>query len=95
MKLDLRKNPNFSINASVNLLKKIQLYISIYSDLYTKYFEFIDNKVNYERNILVLLKDEKLKLKNENVNIYKQIHLAQEKIDFYQDFMKFNHFKIF
>ena len=63
-------------------------YYNIYQNIIKKYFGFLYAQIDEEKYKLLLLNEEREKLKEENFQITKKINSQNEKLIFYQNFMK-------
>ena len=63
-------------------------YYNIYQSLIKKYFGYLYAQIDEEKYKLLLLNEEREKIKEENFQILKKINILNEKLVFYQSFMK-------
>ena len=85
---EIQQNP-------LNFLKEYEIfqetnkkYYFIYQILIKKYFGYLYNQVDEEKYKLMILNEEREKLKEENFQLLKKINNKNEKLLFYQNFLK-------
>ena len=70
------------------LQTKNKKYYLIYEDIIKKYFRYINTQIDDEKYQLFLLKEQRESLKEQIVHIHKKIKNQNDKLNFFQNFMK-------
>ena len=86
--LEIQENPLTLIKEYERFQQTNIKYYNIYLLLIKKYFSYLYAQIDEEKYKLVLLNEEREKLKEENFQIIKKINVQNEKLFFYQNFMK-------
>ena len=87
-KFEIKQDPLSIIEEYRILLETNKKYYNIYQGLIKKYFGYLYSQIDEEKYKLMILKEEREKIKEENFQITKKINSQNEKLIFYQNFMK-------
>ena len=69
-------------------LQRNKDYYNMYLGLIKKYFGFLYAQIDEEKYKLMVLNEQREKLKEDNFQLLKKINIQNEKLQFYQNFMK-------
>ena len=87
-KFEIQQDPLSIMTEYKIFLEKNKTYYNIYQGLIKKYFGYLYSQIDEEKYKLTVLKEEREKIKEENFQITKKINIQNEKLVFYQNFMK-------
>ena len=87
-KFEIQQDPLSIMTEYKIFLEKNKTYYNIYQGLIKKYFGYLYSQIDEEKYKLLVLKEEREKIKDENFQITKKINAQNEKLIFYQNFMK-------
>ena len=87
-KFEIQQDPLSIMKEYKIFLEKNKQYYNIYQVLIKKYFGYLYSQIDEEKYKLIVLKEEREKIKEENFQITKKINIQNEKLVFYQNFMK-------
>ena len=85
---EIHENPLIIIKEFESFQKTNKNYYNIYLNLIKKYFGYLYAQINEEKYKLVVLNEQREKLKEDIFQLMKKINIQNEKISFYQNFMK-------
>ena len=85
---EIQQNPLSILKENEMLQQENLKYYTIYEEIIKKYFKYLDAQIEEEKYKLALLNEEREKIKEENFHLLKKLNAQNEKLVFYQNFMK-------
>ena len=85
---EIHENPLIIMKEFESLQKANKNYYNIYLNLIKKYFGYLYAQIDEEKYKLMVLNEQREKLKEDIFQLMKKINNQNEKISFYQNFMK-------
>lgn len=85
---EIQETPLYILKKYEFLQTKNKKYYLIFEDIIKKYFRYINTQIDDEKYQLFLLKEQRESLKEQIVQIHKKIKKQNDKLNFFQNFMK-------
>ena len=85
---EIHENPLIIMKEFESFQKSNKNYYDIYLNLIKKYFGYLYAQIDEEKYKLMVLNEQREKLKEDIFQLMKKINIQNEKISFYQNFMK-------